>query len=51
MFLQRATLLSFVAGAYADIYSLAATVPWAPGTPSSTDQSAIYNGTYYLSGM
>lgn len=46
---QTIALLSFAIGAYADLYSLVATVPWAPGTPSSTDQSAIYNGTYYLS--
>jgi DNA-binding beta-propeller fold protein YncE len=49
MYLQSAALLSFAVGAYANIYSLVATVPWAPGTPSSTDQSVIYNGTYYLS--
>jgi hypothetical protein len=49
MFLQTTALLSFAIGAYANIYSLVGTVPWAPGPPSSTDQSAIYNGTYYLS--
>lgn len=49
MLLQTIALLSFAVGACADLYSLVATVPWAPGTPSSTDQSAIYNGTYYLS--
>ena len=49
MFLLSTALLSLAIGAYADIYSLAAIVPWAPGPPSSTDQSAIYNGTYYLS--
>ncbi|KAI9877039.1 MAG: hypothetical protein M1830_004958 [Pleopsidium flavum] len=30
-------------------YSLVATIPWSPITPSSVDQSVIYNGTYYLS--
>ena len=49
MFLQSTALLSFAIGAYANIYSLVGTVPWTPGPPSSTDQSAIYNGTYYLS--
>ncbi|KAL5322957.1 hypothetical protein ACEPPN_007482 [Leptodophora sp. 'Broadleaf-Isolate-01'] len=46
---QTISLLCFAIGASADLYSLVATIPWAPGTPSSTDQSAIYNGTYYLS--
>ena len=49
MLLQSTALLALAIGANADLYSLVATVPWAPGTPSSTDQSAIYNGTYYLS--
>lgn len=49
MLLQTTTLLALAIGASADLYNLVATVPWAPGTPSSTDQSAIYNGTYYLS--
>jgi DNA-binding beta-propeller fold protein YncE len=49
MLLQTTALLALAIGANADLYSLVATVPWAPGTPSSTDQSAIYNGTYYLS--
>jgi len=49
MLLQSTVLLALAIGANADLYSLLATVPWAPGTPSSTDQSAIYNGTYYLS--
>jgi hypothetical protein len=30
-------------------YSLAATIPWAPVNATSVDQSAVYNGTYYLS--
>ncbi|KAH6698108.1 hypothetical protein BKA61DRAFT_710068 [Leptodontidium sp. MPI-SDFR-AT-0119] len=46
---QTISLLCFAIGASADLYSLVATIPWAPGTPSSTDQSAIYNSTYYLS--
>jgi hypothetical protein len=49
MLLPTTALLALAIGANADLYSLLATVPWAPGTPSSTDQSVIYNGTYYLS--
>ena len=32
-----------------DIYSQAASIPWSPKAPSSVDQSAVYNHTYYLS--
>ena len=49
MLLQTTVVLTFAIGVFADLYSLVATVPWAPGPPSSTDQSAIYNGTYYFS--
>jgi hypothetical protein len=45
---QTVLLLSYALGVYADIYNLAATIPWAPKTPASVDQSVIYNGTYYL---
>jgi hypothetical protein len=48
MQLQTALLLSYALGVYADIYNLAATIPWSPKTPSSVDQSVIYNSTYYL---
>ncbi|RDW73142.1 hypothetical protein BP6252_07049 [Coleophoma cylindrospora] len=30
------------------VYSLASTIPWTPKTPSSVDQSLVYNDTYYL---
>jgi hypothetical protein len=49
MQLQTAILLSYALGVYADIYNLAATIPWSPKTPSSVDQSAIYNDNYYPS--
>jgi hypothetical protein len=29
-------------------YTLASTIPWTPTAPSSVDQSAIFNHTYYL---
>jgi DNA-binding beta-propeller fold protein YncE len=29
-------------------YQLASTIPWNPKTPTSVDQSTVYNGTYYL---
>lgn len=40
----------FPAAVFANaLYSLKATVPWAPLNSTSVDQSAILNGTYYLS--
>jgi DNA-binding beta-propeller fold protein YncE len=48
MLLQTTALLVLALRVNADLYNLVATVPWAPGVPSSTDQSAIYNDTYYL---
>ena len=40
---------SVIAAVNAQVYTLNATIPWKPKTPSSVDQSTIYNGTYYLS--
>jgi hypothetical protein len=48
MYLQTSIFLAFTATALADVYTLSSTIPWAPQTPSSVDQSLIYNSTYYL---
>lgn len=40
---------AFASSAFANVYSLASTIPWAPTTPALVDQSTIFNGTYYLS--
>lgn len=49
MYLQTSIFLTFTATVLADVYTLSSTIPWAPKTPSSVDQSVIYNSTYYLS--
>lgn len=49
---QSSVFLVLVASALVDsigTYSVGNTILWSPKTPSSVDQSTIYNGTYYLS--
>jgi hypothetical protein len=49
---QSLVLIGLAASALADsigTYSVGHTITWSPKTPSSVDQSTIYNGTYYLS--
>ena len=49
---RSSVLLVLAVSALADniaTYSGGNTISWSPKTPSSVDQSVIYNGTYYLS--
>ena len=43
------SLGAIIAAVNAQPYTLHATIPWKPKTAVSVDQSAIYNGTYFLS--
>lgn len=48
---QTTLLFASATSALADsigAYSAGTTIPWSLQTPSSVDQSNIYNGTYYL---